>query len=278
MARYLNALAATGLLAAAACQTAPEPHAGFLTSYEGLDRKSGTIRASIVQRRDDAAAAAVERVFIEPSLLIGDAAPDLDEGERQAVLREVDRQICYEVSERFTVLTEAAPDAARIRAGVTRIDPTGRAGSVTSAAVNYFIPGPLGVRVPGSTGGLAVETELLAPESGRQVAALVWARNATAVGMDDPSLSRVGDALQFAEPFGDAVGDAFSPKDRKPRDIAKPDPCESFGPRFNAGGMVAGGLVGMATGLYVPELDRARPAASPVEPAAAPTEAAPEPR
>jgi hypothetical protein len=185
------------------------------------------------------------------------------------VLREVDRQICYEVSERFTVLLEAAPDAARIRAGVTRIDPTGQAGSVASAAVNYFIPGPLGVRVPGSTGGLAVETELLAPGSGRQVAALLWARNATAVGMDDPSLSRVGDALQFAEPFGDAVGDAFSPADRKPRDIAKPDPCEGFGPRFNAGGMVAGGLVGMATGLYVPELDRAKPAA------ATPAEAAP---
>lgn len=45
MVRYLNALTATGLLAVAACQTAPEPHAGFLTSYEGLERKSGTIRA-----------------------------------------------------------------------------------------------------------------------------------------------------------------------------------------------------------------------------------------
>ena len=79
--------------------------------------------------------------------------------------------------------------------------------------------------------------------------------------------------MQFAEPLGDAVGDAFSPPDRKPRDIAKPDPCEGFGPRFNAGGMVAGGLVGMATGLYVPELDRARPAA-----AATPAEPAPDPR
>lgn len=268
MVRYFHALTATGLLAVAACQTAPEPHAGFLSSYDGLDRKSGTIRASVHQRRDETAAVAVERVFIEPSRLVGDAAPGLEEAERQAVLREIDRQICYEVSERFTVLSAAAPDAALIRAGVTRIDPTGRAGSVAAAAVSYFIPGPVGVRVPGTTGGLAIETELLAPGSHQQVAALVWARNATAVGTEDPSLSRIGDAIQLAEPLGDAVGDAFAPKDRKPRDIAKPDPCEGFGPRFNVAGTVAGAAVGWATGLYVPELDRARPAAEP-EPAAA---------
>ena len=34
-----------------------------------------------------------------------------------------------------------------------------------------------------------------------QVAALAWARNANVVGTDSPSLSRVGDALQMAEPF-----------------------------------------------------------------------------
>jgi hypothetical protein len=121
----------------------------------------------------------------------------------------------------------------------------------------FFIPGPIGVRAPGSTGGLAVESELITTD-GRQAAALVWARNANVIGTDSPSLSRVGDALQLAEPMGDAVGDAFAPRDRKPRKIADPDPCRRFGARVQP----AGFLAGMATGLYLPELSGAgaRPA------------------
>jgi hypothetical protein len=137
---------------------------------------------------------------------------------------------------------------------------------VLSAAANFFIPGPIGVRAPGTTGGLAVEAELLAPD-GRQVAALTWGRNANVVGTDNPSLSRVGDALQFAEPLGDAVADAFAPTGRPVRAIPDPDPCARFGPRSRPEGFLAR----MATGLYVPQLSgaRAQPAAPPA-PAPAP--------
>jgi hypothetical protein len=131
---------------------------------------------------------------------------------------------------------------------------------VLSAAANFFIPGPIGVRTPGTTGGLAAESELLAPD-GTQVAALTWGRNANVVGTDNPSLSRVGDALQFAEPLGDAVADAFAPAGRPVRAIAKPDPCARFGPRSQPGGFLAR----MATGLYVPQLSGAR--AQPATPA-----------
>ena len=165
------------------------------------------------------------------------------------VLREVDRQVCYEVSERFT-LVPPGPDVARLRVGVVDIGTTGAAGSGVAAVANILIPGPGTLRVPGTTGGLAAEAELL-NQQGQQVAALAWARDANVVGTDAPSLSRVGDALQMAEPFGDAVGDAISPTERPVRPIADPDPCVAYGPRTQA----AGFLTRLVTGVYVPEVN-----------------------
>lgn len=253
--RILLAATATSLLSLGACQTAPQANAGFLQSYDALAAPGQSLRASVRQRRDDKAATSIERVFIEPSILIIGAGAAVSQTDRGRVLREVDRQICYEVSERFTVIARPEHGAARIRAAVVRIDATGQAGSVLAATASYFIPGPIGVRAPGTTGGLAAEAELLGPDAA-QISAIVWARNATMVGTDSPSLSHVGDALQMAEPFGDAVGDAFAPTERRARPIAKPDPCEQFGPRFSPAGMLAG----FATGLYVPELSGSRPA------------------
>jgi hypothetical protein len=236
-------------LAATGCQTAPVADAGFLSRYEGLVTREDTIRASIRERRDDAAAARIEGVFLEPAVLVGSAGDGLSEPEKAQVLREVDRQICYEVSERFTV-TPSASGTARLRTGVVEIRPTGAAGSGAAAIANMLIPGPGTIRVPGTTGGLAVESELLGPD-GQQVAALAWARRANTVGTDTPSLSRVGDALQLAEPLGDAVGDTIAPEDRAVREIADPDPCALFGPRTQPVGFVTR----LVTGLYVPEVN-----------------------
>lgn len=248
--RIVSSATALGLLALGACQTAPEAHSGFLQSYEGLAPPGQSLRASILQRRDNSSAERIEEVFIAPSVLLPGVGDTASPADRALVLREVDRQICYEVSERFTVIDAPAPGAATIRAAVVRINPTGQAASLASAASTFFLPVPMGIRVPGATGGLAAEAELLGPDA-RQVAAVLWARNATVIGTESPSLSRVGDALQLAEPFGDAVGDAFAPIDRDPRPIQTPDPCKRFGPRFSPAGMLAG----LATGLYVPELE-----------------------
>jgi hypothetical protein len=105
------------------------------------------------------------------------------------VLREVDRQICYEVSERFTLAPSAsgaAPGNARLRTGVVEIRPTGAAGSGAAAIANMFIPGPGTIRVPGTTGGLAVESELVGPD-GQQVALEIIRHpgGAAAVALDD---------------------------------------------------------------------------------------------
>lgn len=247
-------LAGCGL---AACQTAPTADSGFLNTYDGLTTRTDTLRASIREKRDDAAVTAIDQVFLEPAVMVagGDAA--LSAEERVQVLREVDRQVCYEVSERFS-LARTPRGAARLRVGVTGVRPTGQAASGVAAVANAFVPGPGTFRVPGTTGGLAAEAELLAPD-GRQVAALAWARNANVVGTDTPSLSRVGDALQMAEPFGDAVGDAISQPKRPVRPVAEPDPCAAFGPRTQP----AGFLTRMVTGLYVPEVNTGSKPAEP---------------
>lgn len=246
-----------GAASLGACQTAPVADAGFLSSYDGLETKAGTLRVAVRERRDEALAAAVERLFVEPARLVPGAAEGVAANDVALVLGEVDRQVCYELSERFTVLDGPAADAAAVRVAVTRIAPTEPVGSGLSAIAGAFIPGPIGVRPPGSTGMLAAEAELVTAE-GEQAAALAWARSANVVGMDNPSLSRVGDALQFAEVFGDQVGDSFAPEDRTVRTIADPDPCARFGPRDQPGGF----LTRLVTGLYVPETQgvRAQPA------------------
>lgn len=246
-------LCAGAALTLAACQTAPVADAGFLTTYDGLKSKPGTLRVAVRDRRDESVSAGIDRVVIEPAQLAPGAADGLAETDVALVLGEVDRQVCYELSERFTVLSADEPDAAKVRVAVTRITPTEPVSSGAAAVANAFIPGPLGVRVPGSTGSLAAEAELIAA-AGVQAAAVAWARSATVVGTDTPSLSRVGDALQFAEVFGDQVGDSFAPKDRPVRPISNPDPCARFGPRDQG----AGFLVRLVTGLYVPEVQGVR--------------------
>jgi hypothetical protein len=249
----LNLVIAAAAALLGACQTAPARDAGLLSAYEGLAAQEGSLRASVRQRRDDAAAGGIDRIWIEPAVLAPGAAESVSDDELALVLGEVDRQLCYELSERFTVVPERQAGVARVRSGVAAVKPTGQAGSALSAAASFFIPGPIGVRAPGTTGGLAAEAELLSPD-GAQVAAIAWARNATVVGTDSPSLSRVGDALQLAEPFGDAVGDAFAPPGRAVRPVPQPDPCARFGPRNRPEGFLAR----LATGLYVPQLSGAR--------------------
>lgn len=244
-----SVFAATGL---AACHTTAAPDSGFLVSYANMEAPGDGRGVSIRQRRDDAASDAVRSVFLEPAVFAPQVGDELTPVERSMVLREVDRQICFEVSERFTLSPGFSPEAARVRTAVVRLHPTGRVGSAVSAAAGYFVP-VVDVRMPGATGGLAVESELLQPGDGRQIAAISWARNAQLVGRDSPSLSRVGDALQMAEPMGDAVGDAFASEARQVTKIPEPDPCAAFGPRRNIGHTAAGLAVGFATGLYSPE-------------------------
>lgn len=251
----MRALAALTLIAPlAACASAPAPNSGFLSRYDQMPARTDTVRASIRERQDGAALAQVRRVSIAPAIYAPGANADwMTDAERKALLREVDAQLCFELTKRYDLAPIDAGDAHKVRAAVTGVEPTGRFASAASAAASFFIPGPLGVRAPGTTGALAMEAEMLAPGGG-QVAAISWRRTAKPVGTDNPSLSRIGDALQFAEPFADAAARTMTPKDHKARRIADPDPCAQFGPRIRPEGFLAK----FATGLYVPDLSGAK--------------------
>lgn len=253
----------------AACGT-PARQSGLLSSYEDLGPGRNGLRASVSERREDAVLREIRRIALLPATL----APSprngwLTEAERTLVLREIDAQLCFELSRRYEIVPAPPAAEATVKAVVAEVRPTGRAASAASAAASFFIPGPIGLRVPGATGGLAAEAELLTTD-GRQLAAIVWNRDATPVGTDTPSLSRVGDALQFAEAFGDAAGKALSPADRKSGPVPRPDPCAAFGPRIRVEGFAARFI----TNLYVPEASGARPAAADPGPASVPPEGA----
>jgi hypothetical protein len=249
-AAFLPVLGALGLTA---CQTPPHPTTGYLASYEGIAPPGRSLRAAVNQRRDETAALEVGRVYIAPAVLTDGDDDGLSERDRAILLREVDRRVCFAVSRWFTVIPAPEPDAGTIRTAVVDVRPTGRLGSAASAALGFVNPIPLTeIRVPFTTGGLAVESELIGPD-GQQLAAVTWARNANVVGRDGPSLSRVGDALQMTEPMGKAVGRAFA-GEREAQKIAEPDPCGGFGPRRNATRWVASQIVDQASGLYVPEV------------------------
>lgn len=237
-----------------ACATAPTTTSGFLSDYSRLEPRTDLVRARVAQFRDEALVSTIERVLIEPTQLGAGVGTDLSEEERDLLLYEMDRQVCYEVSRRFDLAAANEAAAPRLRVAATRVQATNTAGSVASAVADRFIPGPIGLRVPGSTGGLAAEMELVMPD-GRQAAALVWARDAQVVGTDNPSLSRIGDAHQLAEPFGDIVGEGIAPKDRQPRTVPDPDPCAQYGPRIRPEGFVTR----FVTGLYTPSISGGKP-------------------
>lgn len=259
-----RSLALVGLtLALGACATAAPERSGFLSGYESLQARKNSGRAHVREFRDSPALDSVRRVALTPAVLAqgADSRSPLTPAERQAVLREVDAQLCFELSERFEIVGAEEADA-DIRAAVTWFEPTGRFASAASAASGFFIPGPIGLRAPGTLGGLGVEAEMRKTSDQRQIAAIAWARRAMAVGMDDPSLSRVGDALQFAEPFADTAAVVMTPKGLKSRDIdAKTDPCKAYGDRFQPGGFAAR----MITNLYIPD-SRGEAAAKPAPP------------
>jgi hypothetical protein len=238
-------------LSLAACASDPT-RSGFLKSYEGMKPRS-MIRAKAIQRKGGPNLARIHSVAILPTTLHPSVKADwLTDDAKAALLNEIDAQLCFEFTKHYVLAPPRKADA-RVHAAVTDLEATGRAGSVASAAVDVVIPGPIGVRPPGSTGGLSVEAEMIG-RNGRQLAAISWSRDAMNVGSDNPALTRIGDAMQFAEPFADAAAKAMTAPKAEKREIGEPDPCARYGPRFRPEGF----LTKLVTGLYIPEMSAAK--------------------
>lgn len=248
----LLALTATGsLIGLSACATAETTRTGFLSDYSKLQERTDTVRAKVAQYRDDSLLNTVRAIWIEPTVLAGNIAEGFSEEEKDIIVREIDRRICFALSSRFQIVDQQAPEAARLRSAASRIGATDAVGSSASAVAGFFIPGPIKLRAPGSTGGLAAEAELLMPD-GRQAAAVVWARDAQVVGTESPSLSRIGDAHQLTGAFARIVAEAVTPQEAQKVEN-ETDPCARFGPRVRPEGFVTR----FVTGLYTPSLSGA---------------------
>lgn len=103
-----------------ACATAEvEPGSGFSTAYEGLEPRTDVVRASVAQRRDEALDSLIGRIWLAPAEVFGVTDPVLSQDERHAVLKAVNRQLCYELSERFEVSGQPDPLAGTVRVGVS---------------------------------------------------------------------------------------------------------------------------------------------------------------
>jgi len=243
-----------------ACAAAGPERPGFLSTYAALPPSKPKGRAHMREYVDKARIVQIKRVSLEPTIMTpgADAGGALTEAERKAVLREIDAQVCFRLSRWFEIVPLSDPADARARAAVTWITPTGTKGAAASAAAGFILPLPVTLRMPGGLGGLGVEAELIETASHQQIAAIAWTRQAMAVGGDSPSLARHGDALQFAEPFAEAVTTTMTqikaekgekPTKRQKRAIkSSEDPCAAYGARFRATSMAAG----MITNMYVP--------------------------
>jgi Protein of unknown function (DUF3313) len=248
--KYITIPAMTFLLSLSACQTAPVADSGYLTNYEGGEISNKPTKASIKRRRDDIWSDKISKVFIAPANLIEGAKADFSDEEIKLVLNEVNRQTCFEISKRFEIASELTNDVTVIKTSIVKIKPTGRAVSGANAVAKYFLPLPIiEVRVPIELGGLAIESEMIDNNTNHQIAFMTWARNTKPIGTQAPSLSRVGDALQLTKPMAKDLANSFSTKKRGKRNIGSIDPCERFGSRNKIGHK----LIGVASGLYIPE-------------------------
>jgi Protein of unknown function (DUF3313) len=250
----LACIAATVLMTG--CATQAPTRTDFIATGVPMERVEDTMRAQIERRRDPAAADPLRTVSLLPTALSTNATlPDgIARDAIRTVLSEVDRQLCYAASDRFTLVAADArqPDTAVIQAQITRIQRTDPSASVASAVVSRVIPGPGSVRLPLGRGGVAIEATATLGD-GREAAAMSWSRGA-GVAFDRGSLSEVGDAHRYAGSFADDFTQWLAGP--RPQAQSKPasDPCAQFGPRIDVGQQAARFGLGLHTlGATVPE-------------------------
>lgn len=188
------------------CATAPLVQGVGLSSYDGLKQSDGKLTKSRLQVRKEQVAAA-KTVNIAPTVFPPGVAPTLSNEQRALVANVVNRALCINLSDRFNVVAANTPADLTVRAAITRATPTDEVAAGVSIAtslgasfIDTSVPIPV-PRIPIGLGDLSIEAEAV-DRSGRQQAAMVWARGAT-MFFSTPRASKASDAYDLARDFGD---------------------------------------------------------------------------
>jgi hypothetical protein len=251
------------ILFVGACATAPPTRTGFIEDPATLTRVEGTVRAQADTRSDPAKLSQIATITIVPTIVAqGVTLPDsLDASAVQQVLSELDRQMCFELSKRFTIASEdQASQATKISAAITGLQVTNPTASVASAAISRLIPGPGSVRLPVGRGGLSIEARAMLPGEAGEAGAMAWSRG-SGVLMDKGSLSEVGDAHRYTREFAETFAKFLVADADKSTQAQTPDPCA----RFRTEGDLGRRALGTVLGLHVPN-SAAPPKAEPPKP------------
>lgn len=197
-----------------ACATVPLEQTGSLSSYERLQPAKGGLLTKARVSVDKPSVLAAKTIRIVPTSYSGPAATErLSVRDRRLVANAVDRSVCIALSDRFHVVSTAEAADLTVHVTIASIVPTDQAAAATSkvldlgktvvmstGVVETSVPIP-SVRVPIGLGGIALEGEAV-DASGRQAAAMLWAKGATSF-MSTTRVSPVGDAYELASSFGD---------------------------------------------------------------------------
>ncbi|MBR0961943.1 DUF3313 domain-containing protein [Bradyrhizobium japonicum] len=201
---FLAALPILAVLPGCATPTLVQGNA--LSSYEGLKQSDGKITKSRLQVKKEQVAAA-KTVNIAPTAFPPHVAPALTHEQRVLVANTVSRALCINLSDRFKVVSPDQRADLTVRAAITRAAPTDEVAAGVSAAaslgssfVDTSVPIPV-PRIPVGLGDLSIEAEAVDP-AGRQQAAMIWGRGATAF-FSTPRVSKASDAYDLARDFGD---------------------------------------------------------------------------
>jgi hypothetical protein len=195
---------------AAGCAAAPLERAGSLASYDNLTPSDGLLTKSQL-RISKADVLAAKTARIEPTAFTATAASQpFSPQQRRLIKNAVNRAMCLALSERFRIVAPTETADLNVRAVITQIAPTDAAAAgvskVASVVPSIVAPGvPIPVpRLPIGLGSLSVEAEARDP-SGKQQAAMIWARGANSF-TSAPRVSSDGDAYDLAETFGSDFG------------------------------------------------------------------------
>ena len=190
-------------VACSGCATAPMTLGSSLSSYDSLTPSDGVLTKSRVRVEKEVVLAS-KTIRIMPTTFAASAAPPLEDKQRMLVANAVDRSLCAGLSERFEVVGSGGPADLTVHAVVTQASATDELAAGASKVVS-IVPAALGIpapvpRLPIGLGSLTLESEAL-DRSGRQQAAMIWARGANSF-TTSATVSKAGDVYDLAKSFG----------------------------------------------------------------------------